>query len=163
MPAFLQDMPDPEKLRAFPLWRAHHLAGDRKGVWSLHVTRNWRLTFRIEDGEIWGVDDETIIREKTMRTHNPVHPGRFLRSEVIEAHNLSVTEAAKVLRVSRPTLSSVLNAKADLSGEMALRFEKAFGVDMDTLMRMQNSYDIAQTRSRAKEINVERYEPRPAA
>ena len=98
-----------------------------------------------------------------MRMHNPVHPGRFLRSEVIEAHDLSVTEAAKVLRVSRPALSSLLNAKADLSGEMALRFEKAFGVDMDTLMRMQNSYDIAQTRRRAKDINVERYEPRPAA
>jgi antitoxin HigA-1 len=106
---------------------------------------------------------KTIIREKTMRMHNPVHPGRFLRSEVIEAHNLSVTEGAKVLRVSRPALSSLLNAKANLSGEMALRFEKAFGVDMDTLMRMQNSYDIAQTRGRAKEINVERYQPRPAA
>jgi len=98
-----------------------------------------------------------------MRMHSPVHPGRFLRSEVVEAHNLSVTEAAKVLRVSRPTLSSLLNARADLSGEMALRFEKAFGVDMDTLMRMQNSYDIAQTRSRANEINVERYQPWPAA
>ena len=106
---------------------------------------------------------KTIIRDKTTRMHNPVHPGRFLRSEVIEAHNLSVTDAARVLRVSRPTLSSLLNAKADLSGEMALRFEKAFGVDMDTLMRMQNSYDIAQTRSSAKEINVERYQPRPAA
>jgi antitoxin HigA-1 len=104
-----------------------------------------------------------IIKEKTMRMHSPVHPGRFLRSEVVEAHNLSVTEAAKVLRVSRPTLSSLLNARADLSGEMALRFEKAFGVDMDTLMRMQNSYDIAQTRSRANEINVERYQPWPAA
>jgi antitoxin HigA-1 len=106
---------------------------------------------------------KTIIRDKATRMHNPVHPGRFLRSEVIEAHNLSLTDAARVLRVSRPTLSSLLNAKADLSGEMALRFEKAFGVDMDTLMRMQNSYDIAQTRNRAKEINVERYQPRPAS
>jgi len=51
----------------------------------------------------------------------------------------------------------------EVQQSVALRFEKAFGVDMDTLMRMQNSYDIAQTRSRAKEINVERYEPRPAA
>ncbi len=98
-----------------------------------------------------------------MRMLSPVHPGRFLRSEIIDAHDLSVTEAAKILRVSRPTLSSLLNAKADLSGDMALRFEKAFGVDMDTLMRMQNSYDIAQTRGRAKKIRVERYEPRPAA
>lgn len=98
-----------------------------------------------------------------MRMLNPVHPGRFLKTEIIEAYGLSVTEAAKILRVSRPTLSSLLNAKADLSGEMAVRFEKAFGVDLETLMRMQNSYDIAQTRSRAKSIHVNRYEPRPAA
>ena len=86
-----------------------------------------------------------------------------MRTEIIQAHDLTVTKAAKILHVSRPTLSSLLNAKADLSGEMALRFEKAFGVDMETLMRMQNSYDIAQTRTRAKKIRVERYEPRPAA
>jgi addiction module HigA family antidote len=106
---------------------------------------------------------KTITEEKAMRMRRPVHPGRFLRTEIIEAHELSVTEAAKILRVSRPTLSSLLNAKAGLSGDMALRFEKAFGVDMETLMRMQNSYDIAQTRSRANKIHVGRYEPRPAA
>jgi addiction module HigA family antidote len=108
----------------------------------------------------------TITKEMAMRMLNPVHPGRFLRSEIIEAHNLSVTEAAKVLRVSRPALSSLLNAKAGLSGDMALRFEKAFGVDMETLMRMQNSYDIVQTRSRERQIKVRRFErtePRPAA
>jgi proteic killer suppression protein len=55
---YLQDMQDPEKLRAFPLWKAHQLAGSRKGSWSLHVTRNWRLTFRIEDGDIFDVDYE---------------------------------------------------------------------------------------------------------
>ena len=99
------------------------------------------------------------ITDKSLRMLNPVHPGRFLKSEIIEAHNLSVTEAAKILRVSRPTLSSLLNAKADLSGDMALRFEKAFGVDMETLMRMQNSFDIAQARSRAKAIRVDRYRP----
>jgi proteic killer suppression protein len=58
MLTFLQDMADPETLRAFPLWKAHLLGGDRKGVWSLHVTRNWRLTFRIEDGEVLDVDYE---------------------------------------------------------------------------------------------------------
>jgi addiction module HigA family antidote len=104
-----------------------------------------------------------ITEEKGMRMRSTIHPGRFLRTEIIEAHDLSVTEAAKVLGVSRPTLSSFLNAKAGLSGEMALRFEKAFGVDMDTLMRMQNSWDIARTRSREKKIRVERYKPRPAA
>jgi addiction module HigA family antidote len=60
------------------------------------------------------------------------------------------------LHVSRPDLSSLLNCKADLSGVMALRIEKAFGVRMDTLMRMQASYDIAQTRKREKQIHVRR-------
>jgi proteic killer suppression protein len=58
MLTYLQDMRDPEKLSAFPLWKVHKLAGSRKGTWSLHVTRNWRLTFRIEDGEIVDVDFE---------------------------------------------------------------------------------------------------------
>ena len=58
MLSFLQDMQDPERLRSFPLWRAHQLTGQRKGVWSLHVTRNWRLTFRIQDDEILDIDYE---------------------------------------------------------------------------------------------------------
>lgn len=58
MLSFLQDMQDPEKLRAFPLWKAHQLTGNRKGFWSLHVTRNWRLTFQIKDGEIVDMDYE---------------------------------------------------------------------------------------------------------
>ena len=99
-----------------------------------------------------------------MRMMNPPHPGDFIRTEIIEPQGLSVTGAAKVLGVSRPTLSSLLNSKAALSGDMALRVEKAFGVKMDTLMRMQSSFDIAQTRKRAGQIRVKRYssEPRPA-
>jgi addiction module HigA family antidote len=87
---------------------------------------------------------------------NPPHPGDFVRTENIEAAGLTVTAAAEALRVSRPALSSLLNGKADLSGEMALRIEKAFGVRMDTLMRMQSSYDIARTRRREKQIKVRR-------
>jgi addiction module HigA family antidote len=59
---------------------------------------------------------------------NPPHPGEFIRTEIVEAAGLSVSAAAIVLHVSRPALSSLLNGKADLSGEMALRIEKAFGV-----------------------------------
>lgn len=70
-----------------------------------------------------------------MRMKNPPHPGDFIRTEIIEATGLTVTAAAIALCVSRPTLSSLLNRKADLSGIMALRIEKAFGVKMDTLMR----------------------------
>lgn len=92
-----------------------------------------------------------------MPMKNPPHPGNFIRTEIIEAAGLSVTAAAAALQVSRPALSSLLNSKADLSGNMALRIEKAFGVKMDTLMRMQTSYDIAQTRKRKKEIRVKRF------
>jgi addiction module HigA family antidote len=90
---------------------------------------------------------------------NPPHPGDFIRTEIIEPAGLSVTSAAAALQVSRPALSSLLNGKADLSGDMALRIEKAFGVKMDTLMRMQASYDIVRTRKRESEISVRRFHP----
>ncbi len=93
---------------------------------------------------------------------NPPHPGDFIRTEIIEAAGLTVTAAADALDVSRPALSSLLNSKADLSGDMALRIEKAFGVRMETLMRMQSAYDIARTRSRENEIRVRRFHPREA-
>ena len=92
-----------------------------------------------------------------MRMYNPPHPGTFLKEEVIESLNLTVTSAAAILGVTRPTLSNLLNGKASLSPEMALRFEKAFGLKMDTLLRMQTSYNIAQTRKTASKIKVERY------
>src|ERR1035441_5671847 len=94
-----------------------------------------------------------------MPIKNPAHPGDFIRTEIIKPAGLSVTAAAVALRISRPALSSLLNGKAGLSVEMALRIEKAFGVKMDTLMRMQASYDIAQTRKRESEIRVRRYPP----
>ena len=87
---------------------------------------------------------------------NPPHPGDFIRTEIIQPAGLSVTAAAAALKVSRPALSSLLNGKASLSGDMALRIEKAFGVKMDTLVCMQSSYDIAQTRLREREIRVRR-------
>ena len=93
-----------------------------------------------------------------MPMNNPPHPGDFIRTEIIEAAGLTVTAAAAALQVSRPALSSLLNGKADLSGIMALRIEKVFGVKMDTLMRMQASYDIAQTRKLEKQIRLKRLE-----
>jgi len=91
-----------------------------------------------------------------MPIKNPPHPGDFIRTEIIAPAGLTVTAAAAALRVSRPTLSSLLNGKAGLSGDMALRIEKAFGVKMDTLLRMQAAYDIAQTRKRENQIHVQR-------
>ncbi len=95
------------------------------------------------------------------RMKNPAHPGGFIKHEIIEPLGLSVTAAAEVLGVTRATLSTLLNERAHLSPEMALRVEKAFGVSMDTLMRMQNSYDIAQTRKREGDIKVAPFKGKP--
>jgi addiction module HigA family antidote len=92
--------------------------------------------------------------EDDLRLKRPAHPGSFVRHEVLQPLGLSVTEAADALGVTRPALSALLNERAHLSPEMALRIEKAFGVSMETLMRMQNSFDIAQARARADEIRV---------
>ena len=89
----------------------------------------------------------------------PPHPGDFIRTEVIEELGLSVTKAAEILEVRRATLSALLNGNAALSPEMALRIEKAFGVGMDMLLRMQAWYDASRMRARASEISVRRYEP----
>jgi len=89
----------------------------------------------------------------------PSHPGDFVRTEVVEELGLNVTSAAKILNVRRATLSDLLNGHAALSPEMALRLEKAFGVNMETLLRMQAWYDADRMRARAAEITVERYRP----
>jgi addiction module HigA family antidote len=98
-----------------------------------------------------------------IRMKRPVHPGGFIKGEIIEPLGLTVTKAAEVLGVSRATLSTLLNERAHLSSEMALRIEKAFGVSMDTLMRMQSSFDIAEARKREDEIDVTPFVHRPAA
>ena len=79
-----------------------------------------------------------------VRMKNPARPGGFVKSEIIEPLGLSVTDAAQALGVTRAALSMFLNERTDLSPGMAIRIEKAFGVSMETLMRMQNSFDIAQ-------------------
>ena len=83
----------------------------------------------------------------------PSHPGGFLKRSILP-DGLSVSDAARLLGVGRPALSQLLNERASLSPEMALRFEKAFGVKMDTLLRMQARYDAWQMRERASEIKV---------
>ena len=87
------------------------------------------------------------------RMNNPAHPGGLVKSEIVEPLGLSVTRAAQVLGVTRSALSALLNERVSLSAEMALGIEKVFGVSMDTLMRMQTSYDTAQTRKREDDID----------
>ena len=88
----------------------------------------------------------------------PPHPGSFIRTEILEELGLSIARAADILGVRRATLSDLVNGKASLSPEMALRIEKAFGVSMDTLLRMGAWHDGYAMRCRADEIDVKRYQ-----
>ena len=95
-----------------------------------------------------------------LRMMRPSHPGQFIKLEIIKPLGLSVTDAAKALGVTRPALSALLNGRAALSPEMALRIEKAFGPKMDTLLRMQTSFEIYEARKRERAIKVKRYVPK---
>lgn len=86
-----------------------------------------------------------------------VHPGIWLRSEVLQPHGLSVTELAERLRVTRQAISNLVNGRSGLSAEMAIRFEKAFGLRADTLLCMQAAHDLAAARLHEKDIQVERF------
>jgi addiction module HigA family antidote len=87
-----------------------------------------------------------------------VHPGEWLKAEFVEPYGLSVTVVAEKLGVTRQAMSGLLNGKAGLSAEMAIRFEKAFGVRADTMLRMQAAHDLARVRAHEKDIKVERIE-----
>ena len=94
-----------------------------------------------------------------MPMKNPPHPGDLIKTEIIQALGLNVSKAAEILKVRRATLSDLLHGKAALTPEMALRIEKAFGPDMDHLLRMQLAYDVAKTREQARKISIKRYVP----
>lgn len=87
-----------------------------------------------------------------------VHPGAWLKRNVVDHHGLTVTLVAEKLHVTRPAMSNFLNGKADLSPEMAIRFEKGFGIPAETMMRMQTTFDLANARAHADEIQVDRLE-----
>lgn len=85
-----------------------------------------------------------------------VHPGPWLKHNCIEPHRLTVTAAAAHLKVTRVALSNLLNGKAALSPDMAMRFEDAFGIKAETLLRMQAAYDLAQIKMAEDRVRIER-------
>lgn len=91
-----------------------------------------------------------------MPMKNPAHPGRIVKNACLEPLGLSVTEGAKVLGVTRQTLTKIVNGKAGVSAEMAIRLAKAFGNSADVWVRMQASYDLAQARKDESRIKVRR-------
>jgi addiction module HigA family antidote len=93
----------------------------------------------------------------------PPHPGALVREDVLEPLGLTVTKAAQILGVSRPNLSLLLNERIDLSPEMALRIEAAFGLEAAMLLGMQADHNLARARARQAEItaNVQRIQHTP--
>lgn len=98
-----------------------------------------------------------------MPMKNPVHPGKIIRHDCLVPLGLTVTAAAKVLRVSRQALNNLLNGKAGVTPEMAIRLEKAFGGTADTWLRMQMNYDLTRAMKAENKIKVTRYKPARAA
>jgi len=94
-----------------------------------------------------------------MAMHNPPHPGKSVRVGCLEPNNLTVTDAAKILGVTRQALNNLVNGKSGMSPEMAVRVSKAFGGTPDVWLRMQMAYDLAQIQQKAGEISVKRFEP----
>lgn len=83
-----------------------------------------------------------------------VHPGEWLRHEIVEPAGLNVTELADHMDVARQSMSKLLNGRQGLSADMAIRFEKAFGLKAETLMRMQAAHELAEARAHEDEITV---------
>lgn len=86
-----------------------------------------------------------------------VHVGDWLKTEIVDPAHVSVTSLAEHFGVSRQALSTLLNGNASLSADMAIRFEKAFGIKADTLLRMQTTYELARAREHEGEIKVKRF------
>ncbi|MDE2823091.1 MAG: HigA family addiction module antitoxin [Chloroflexota bacterium] len=92
-----------------------------------------------------------------MPIQNPPHPGEIVRWECLEPLDLTVTRAAQGLGVTRQTLSDLVNGKAGVSVDMALRLSQAFGSPAETWLGMQTAYDLWQARDKAKQIEVEKF------
>jgi addiction module HigA family antidote len=96
---------------------------------------------------------------KALKMKNPPHLGFSVRVDCLEPHELSVTEGAKILGVSRSALSHLVNQNADLSWDMAIRLAKAFGSTAEGWMRLRLQYDAAQVEERSKKIKVKTFAP----
>jgi addiction module HigA family antidote len=89
-----------------------------------------------------------------MRMHNPPHPGQVLKMLCLEPLKLSVTETAKALGISRKTLSAILNGRAGISPEMAVRLSMAFGTSAESWLNQQTQYDLWHAERRRKRFRV---------
>ncbi len=87
----------------------------------------------------------------------PPHPGLSVRLDCLEPVGLSVTEAARALGVTRQALNNVVNGKAGISPDMAIRLDKAFGGTAEAWLALQTAYDLAGARKRARGMSIQRF------
>jgi toxin HigB-1 len=123
---------------ALPGYRLHALKGDLKGFWSVTISGNWRLVFRFEGGDAFDVD-------------------------LIDYHQQQGAQTMPMNDAEAKRVTRVLNGRAGISPEMAIRLEKAGSSNADHWLRLQTAYDLAQARMHEREIKVRPFEPRPAA
>ena len=132
----------------------HPLKGNRKGVWAVKVSGNWRVTFLFVEKDADDVDYEDYHLGKIMRMHNPPHPGKIIKALCLDPLGLTVTEAAKGLGVSRKTLSGILNGRAGISSEMAVRLSIAFDTSAESWINQQTQYDLWHAEQGRKQLRV---------
>ena len=128
-----------------PGYYLHQLSGQSKGMCSVRVSGNWRITFTFvgEDAtDVDYLDYHQISEGTTMIARKPTHPGEVLLEDVIKPLGLTVTDAARNLGVSRKTLSELVNRKSALSPEMALRIAKATKTSPESWLNMQTKLNL---------------------
>ena len=141
-----------------PGFRLHPLKGALRGTWSVTVRANWRIVFRMDDGDVHDVDFVDYHSEAIVPMKKPPHPGRVVRQECLEPLGLSVTNAAEHLGVNRNTLNNLVNERSGISPEMAVRLSKAFGGRPRMWLGLQMDHDLAQAEAKSDSIDVERIE-----
>jgi len=138
-----------------PALRLHPLKGNLRGYWAVTVQANWRVNLHLRGwrrprGRLSGLP----LKEVSMRMHNPPHPGEILSEMWLVPLGLTITAAAEGLGVSRKTLSAIVNGRAAISPEMAIRLEEAFGKSAESWLSHQIAYDLWQLESVRGHIGV---------
>jgi antitoxin HigA-1 len=147
----------PEDMNA-PGWKLHALSGDLAGNWSVWVNGNWRRTFAF-DGKTpsWSITRIITRRRNMGRMFSPAHPGEVLKAFL--PPGLTVTEAAKRLGVSRVQLSRLLNGRAAMTADMALRVSLLTSTSPESWLNNQVQWDLWQ----ASQKPLPKIDPLPKA
>ena len=135
------------------------IRADRRGVHAVTVKANWRMTFRFHDGAAHDVNLEELPLSpqgaRTVPMKSPNHPADIIR-DCLDELGVNITDAAEALGVTRASLSRVINHRAGVSPEMAVRLEKAIGSTAGFWLRLQMNYDLARIQARSGKIHARR-------